>query len=64
MVSAIAHEFRNPIASIMGYSQTLVDDSEIPQELRNKFLGTIYNNGTKIEALLSRWGSYLASYKL
>ena len=54
MVSAIAHEFRNPIASIMGYSQTLVDDSEIPQELRDKFLGKIYNNGTKIEALLSR----------
>ena len=54
MISAIAHEFRNPIASIMGYSQTLVDDSQIPQDLRNKFLGKIYNNGTKIEALLSR----------
>ncbi len=54
MISAIAHEFRNPIASIMGYSQTLVEDSEIPQDLREKFLGKIYNNGTKIEALLSR----------
>ena len=54
MISAIAHEFRNPIASIMGYSQTLVDDAEIPQNLREKFLGKIFNNGTKIEALLSR----------
>jgi len=54
MISAIAHEFRNPIASIMGYSQTLVEDSEIPQDLREKFLGKIYKNGTKIEALLSR----------
>jgi len=54
MISAIAHEFRNPIASIMGYSQTLVDDAEIPQTLREKFLGKIFNNGTKIEALLSR----------
>jgi len=54
MISAIAHEFRNPIASIMGYSQTLVDDAKIPQALREKFLGKIFNNGTKIEALLSR----------
>jgi signal transduction histidine kinase len=54
MLSAIAHEFRNPIASIMGYSQTLQEDSEIPKPLQEKFLGKIYNNGNKIEALLSR----------
>jgi signal transduction histidine kinase len=54
MISAIAHEFRNPIASIMGYSQTLQDDSDIPQPLQEKFLNKIYNNGNKIEMLLSR----------
>ena len=54
MLSAIAHEFRNPIAAIMGYSQTLTDDEEIPSGLRLKFLGKIYNNGEKIEELLSR----------
>ena len=54
MISAIAHEFRNPIASIMGYAQTLEDDKEIPQALQSKFLNKIYNNGVKIEALLSR----------
>ena len=54
MNSAIAHEFRNPIASIMGYAQTLEEDKEIPYALQEKFLGKIYNNGIKIEALLSR----------
>ena len=54
MLSAIAHEFRNPIASIMGYAQTLVDDPEIPKPLHDKFLQKIYNNGNKIESLLSR----------
>lgn len=54
MISAIAHEFRNPIASIMGYSQTLVDDHDIPKEMQDKFLNKIYNNGNKIEVLLSR----------
>ena len=54
MISAIAHEFRNPIASIMGYAQTLEEDKEIPEGLQEKFLKKIYNNGIKIEALLSR----------
>jgi len=54
MISAIAHEFRNPIASIMGYAQTLEEDKEIPAPLQEKFLGKIYNNSIKIEALLSR----------
>jgi len=54
MLSAIAHEFRNPIAAIMGYSQTLTEDEDIPAGLRLKFLGKIYNNGEKIEELLSR----------
>jgi signal transduction histidine kinase len=54
MLSAIAHEFRNPIAAIMGYAQTLTDDEDIPPKLRNKFLNKIYNNGDKIEELLSR----------
>jgi signal transduction histidine kinase len=54
MLSAIAHEFRNPIASIMGYAQTLNDDDEIPPALQKKFLNKIYRNGEKIEELLSR----------
>jgi len=54
MLSAIAHEFRNPIASIMGYSQTLQEDPDIPKALQEKFLGKVYSNGQKIEDLLSR----------
>lgn len=54
MISAIAHEFRNPIASIIGYAQTLQEDKEIPPALHDKFLGKICNNGDKIEALLGR----------
>jgi signal transduction histidine kinase len=54
MLSAIAHEFRNPIASIMGYAQTLREDPDIPHSLQEKFLEKIYNNGNKIEELLGR----------
>jgi len=64
MISAIAHEFRNPIASIMGYAQTLNDDPNIPKQLQEKFLSKIYNNGNKIESLLARlilWNKFESS---
>jgi len=54
MISALAHEFRNPIAAIMGYAQTLIEDHEIPPKLQEKFLTKIYNNGQTIESLLAR----------
>ncbi len=54
MISALAHEFRNPISSIVGYAQTLEDDKSIPKALQDRFLNKIYNNGNKVEALLSR----------
>jgi signal transduction histidine kinase len=54
MISAIAHEFRNPVAAIMGYAQTLADEEDLPEPLRKKFLHKIYANGEKIEGLLER----------
>ncbi len=54
ILAAIAHEFRNPISSIMGYSQTLIEDEMIAPPLKKKFLQKIYNNSTKIEEILSR----------
>ena len=61
MLSAIAHEFRNPISAIIGYAQTLHEDPNIPLPLREKFLLKISNNGEKIEELLSRlllWNNF------
>ncbi len=54
MISAIAHEFRNPVASITGYAQTLHEESEIPEPMRARFFDKIYKNGMKIEQLLQR----------
>ena len=54
MLSAIAHEFRNPISVIVGYAQTLQEDPNISRSLQERFLEKIYNNGQKIEDLLSR----------
>ena len=52
IISAISHEFKNPIAVINGYSQTLLDDENLNPAIRKKFLSKIYNNGNKLSDLI------------
>lgn len=54
VISAISHEFKNPIASIMGYAQTLLDDGDANTQIRERFLGKIVQNGQKISGMIDR----------
>lgn len=54
MLSSISHEFKNPVASIIGYAQTLQEDPDIPLKVRTKFLSKINSNGEKISQMLDR----------
>jgi len=52
IISAISHEFKNPIAVINGYSQTLLDDEDLNPNIRKKFLLKIHKNGEKLSDLI------------
>ncbi len=52
IISAISHEFKNPIAVINGYSQTLLDDENLNPPIRQKFISKIYKNGVKLTSLI------------
>ena len=54
ILSAISHEFKNPIASIMGYSETLVEDDNISLKMRQRFLEKIVSNAKKITRMIDR----------
>lgn len=54
ILSAISHEFKNPIATIMGYTETIRDDEQININIRNKFLDKILSNGKKISSMIDR----------
>jgi two-component system phosphate regulon sensor histidine kinase PhoR len=54
ILSAISHEFKNPIASIMGYTETLQDDQDLDPKIRTKFLEKILANAKKITTMLDR----------
>jgi len=54
IISAISHEFKNPIAIISGYSETILSDKDLPLSMRNYFLKKIYSNANKMSALIDR----------
>jgi signal transduction histidine kinase len=54
IISAISHEFKNPIAVIVGYAQTIQSDPNINKEILQKFLTKIYNNATKMSNIIDR----------
>lgn len=54
VISAISHEFKNPIASIIGYAQTLLEDPHANAQIKERFLEKIMNNGQKISGMIDR----------
>lgn len=54
ILSALSHEFKNPVAAIIGYAQTIEEDKNMPQNIRDKFLSKISSNGEKISKMLDR----------
>lgn len=54
IISAISHEFKNPIASIIGYAQTLIDDPNANLSIKARFLEKIIKNSQKISNMIDR----------
>ncbi len=54
ILSAISHEFKNPIAAIMGYAETLHDDLSLDPKIRTKFLEKILSNTHRVTLMLDR----------
>ncbi len=54
ILSAISHEFKNPVAAIVGYTETLRDDPDIAPKIRQRFLEKVLSNAQKITTMLDR----------
>ncbi len=52
IISAISHEFKNPITIINGYSKTLLEDDDINKDIEKRFLQKIYLNGERLTNLI------------
>jgi signal transduction histidine kinase len=54
ILSAVSHEIKNPLASIIGYSELVLEDPNLKEALRQKFLKKILNNSRKITTMIDR----------
>ncbi|MCF6201549.1 MAG: ATP-binding protein [Hydrogenimonas sp.] len=54
IISAISHEFKNPVAAIMGYTETLLEDGDLPPTIREKFLQRIEENTKRNTNMIDR----------
>lgn len=55
VLSAISHEFKNPIAVIKGYCDTLMADPAMQSAMRTRFLKKIANASDKLTRMLDRF---------
>jgi signal transduction histidine kinase len=54
IISALSHEFKNPIAIISGYSETILNDPDIPEVMKDKFLKKIHSNANKMSLIIDK----------
>lgn len=54
IIEAISHEFKNPVSAIMGYTETLINDSDIDRKISEKFLEKVYKNSQTISSMIDR----------
>lgn len=54
IISAISHEFKNPIAIISGYSEAILNEEKLPKEIKIKFLNKILSNSNKMTQIIDK----------
>ncbi len=52
-VSNLSHEFRTPLASIIGFAETILSDKEMPEEMRKEFDEIILQEGKRLAKLIN-----------
>ena len=48
ILSRVAHEFRTPVTSIVGYAETLLSEPAMPSEARREFIEIIKEEGERV----------------
>lgn len=53
-VSSVSHEFHTPLASIIGFAQSLAIDPDLPAETRDEFLRIIQDEGKRLSSMVEQ----------
>ena len=55
MIMYLAHDLKTPLASVIGYLTLLHDESQLPDELREKYLSIALNKAERLEDLINEF---------
>ena len=53
LILDISHDLKNPLSSILGYSETLLQDPNISEDERNDYLNIINQNSRRADKLIN-----------
>jgi len=53
LIGNISHELKTPVATVMGYSETLLSHDDIDRETENRFLKTIFQSSKRLNDLIN-----------
>lgn len=54
IIEAIAHEFKNPVAAVMGYTETVMSEPNMDHKIVTKFLEKAHSNANLISKMIDR----------
>lgn len=58
LVASISHDIKNPLTSVMGYTERLLS-SELPPEKQRQYLQCVYDKALRIKSLVDKFDEYL-----
>jgi len=53
LIGNITHELKTPLAMIMGYSETIMNDPGMDKKFHDKFINIIYNSSNRLNLLIN-----------
>ncbi len=61
IIASISHDIKTPLTSILGYSERLLTNANLSDDVKNKYANKIYNQAISLKEIAEEFDDYLSS---